>query len=225
MGIKCRCKCIADALHAIFNGVERPGRKGPHGSLHHAVIRDHIGGLSRIDLRDRNHRGINRLGLARDQALEGLNQVAGNQHRIGAQMGHGGMRTLAPHRDLEFVTGGHHGARIQSKLAHLQPRPVVNGKHCLYWKAIKKPIIYHGLGATTTFFGGLKNKCHAASKIPIHRHRFGGRQQHRRVAIMAAGMHLASVPACMIKGIELRHRQRIHVSPQPYPTVRRPAAL
>jgi len=42
----------------------------------------------------------------------------------------------------------------------------------------------------------------------------GRRQQHRGMPIVAAGMHLAGVLAGMPEGIELLHRQGIHVGAQ-----------
>jgi hypothetical protein len=59
--------------------------------------------------------------------------------------------------------------------------------------------------------GGLEDQVHRTVEIGLLRQQRGCAQQHGGVAVMAAGMHAARVLAGMPEGVELRHRQRIHV--------------
>ena len=109
----------ANPAHSGLNGVKRLQRESPYRTLHHAVIGNHIRGLARADLGHREHSGIDGLGLPRDQTLKGENEMAGDQHRIHAQVGHGRMGTLAAHRNFKLIAGGHHCARVHAKFADL----------------------------------------------------------------------------------------------------------
>jgi hypothetical protein len=72
----------------------------------------------------------------------------------------------------------------------------------------------HFARAAAAFFGGLKNQVDRAVKIALGCQVLGGCQQGGGVAVVAAGVHLAGVFAGVLKGVELLHGQRIHVSAQ-----------
>jgi hypothetical protein len=46
------------------------------------------------------HAGIDRLDVAADDGLEGLHDLAGDRHRVDAQVRHGAVAALAADRDL-----------------------------------------------------------------------------------------------------------------------------
>jgi len=68
--------------------------------------------------------------------------------------------------------------------------------------------------APPPFFGGLEDQVHRAVEIAVPREVLRRRQQHGGVAVVAAGVHLAGDGAGVREGVELGHRQRIHVGAQ-----------
>ncbi len=57
-------------------------------------------------------------------------------------------------------------------------------------EALHQPVIDHGLAAGAAFFGGLENDYRRSGKISRFGQILRRPQQHGRVAVMAAGMHL-----------------------------------
>ena len=104
--------------HALLNGIERLCGECSHRSLHDTGIWNDIGCFARINLGYRHHCGINRFRLPRDQALKSLNQMTRNQDRVHTKVGHCRMRTFAADSDFKFITRGHHGTWVESKLTH-----------------------------------------------------------------------------------------------------------
>ena len=70
------------------------------------------------------------------------------------------------------------------------------------------------------FLGRLEDQVHRAVEGPVLREMLGGRKQHGRVAVVAAGVHLAGVPAGVREGVVLGDRQRVDVGAQSDRTVR-----
>ncbi len=64
-------------------------------------------------------------------------------------------------------------------------------------------------------FGGLKDHDRIAREIPRLGEITGGAEQHRGVAVMAAGVHFAGRPGGVSEIGLLLDRQRIHVSAKP----------
>ena len=78
----------------------------------------------------------------------------------------------------------------------------------------KQPVRQHTACTAQAFFGRLEDKHHCAVEITGFRQMFGRAQQHRRVAVVTAGMHHAGG----LRGIGqtgfLVDRQRIHIGAQ-----------
>jgi hypothetical protein len=85
------------------------------------AVGDHVGGLAGVDHRHRDHAGVDRALVARDDGLEGLHHLAGHRHRVDAQVRHRGMRALAADGDLELVAAGQHRAGLQRELPTFMP--------------------------------------------------------------------------------------------------------
>ena len=56
---------------------------------------------------------------------------------------------------------------------------------------------------------------HGALKIPLFGKIFGGAEQHRRVPVMAAGVHLAVLGRAVREVVQLLDRQSVHIGAQP----------
>ena len=80
---------------------------------------------------------------------------------------------------------------------------------------VEQPVLDHRLGAAQALFGGLEDEMHGAVEIAALREIARRAEQHRRVSVMAAGMHPALVLRAMREGVGFEDRQAIHVGPQP----------
>jgi len=90
----------------------------------------------------------------------------------------------------------------------------VHAEHCLHGETLEQAVGDHFSGATTTFLCGLEDQVDGAVEIPVFRQVLRGGQQHRGVAIVAAGVHLAGVLAGVGEGVEFLHGQGVHVGAQ-----------
>ena len=76
-------------------------------------------------------------------------------------------------------------------------------------------VVEHRPGATHDLLGGLEHEDDAACELVLAaEQRLGHAEQDGRVAVVAAGVHLAGVLAGVGEGVELGHRQRVDVGAQ-----------
>ncbi len=66
--------------------------------------------MTGVEARHREHRRLQRIGVAADQHLQGLHQRRAGEHRVGRLMGHRGMSAASRDDDLETVGAGHQRA-------------------------------------------------------------------------------------------------------------------
>ncbi len=81
-------------------------------------------------------------------------------------------------------------------------------------KFVEQPFLDHDPAAAAALFGRLEDQVHGALEMPRPREVFGAPEQHRRVPVMAAGMHLAVRGRAMGKIVHLLDRQRVHIGAQ-----------
>ena len=129
-------------------------------------------------------------------------------------MRHGGMAALAGQRQIEDVKGRHHGRGVHCRRTYGQARPVVHAVDRVHGEALEQPFLDHGARATFVFLGRLEDEMHDTGKVGGRGQSLGRPQQHAGVAVMAAGVHTASVRGRMLALVELRHIQRIHIGAQ-----------
>ena len=90
------------------------------------------------------------------------------------------------------------------------------GEDDIAGEPLEQAILDHRLGAADALLGRLENKMYLTIEIS----RFGqiarGPQQHRRVTVVAAGMHGSIVCRAMPEVVQLVDRQGIHVGAQAY---------
>ncbi|KAG1445493.1 hypothetical protein G6F57_017548 [Rhizopus arrhizus] len=79
----------------------------------------------------------------------------------------------------------------------------------------EQPVFHHALGAAQAFFGGLEDQVERAVEFAVPGQVVRRRQQHGRVAIVAAGMHDAFVAAGVVQTRGFLDRQGVHVGAQP----------
>ncbi len=140
--------------------------------------------------------------------------MTGDQHRVDGGVGMRAVTALAVDRDFDAIRGSHRRARRDADAPGRQARPVVQSEHLLGRKALEEPVLDHRLGAGVALLAGLEDQIGDAVEIA----RFGevarGREQHRRVTVMAAAVHPPVVARFVGKLVLLLHRQRIHVGAQ-----------
>ena len=82
-------------------------------------------------------------------------------------------------------------------------------------ETFEQAVRQHGEGAAAAFLGRLEDQVQRASEIGVFGEVAGGAEQHRGVAVMAAGVHLARDGGRIGRAGLLVDRQGIHVGTQP----------
>ena len=110
--------------------------------------------------------------------------------------------------------GRHHRAGPDRELAGRQARPVVHAVDRLDRVAVEHAFLDHHPRAALVLLGRLKDEMHRAGEIARLGQISRGAEQHRGVAVVAAGMHPARMPRGVREAVLLRDRQRVHVGAQ-----------
>ena len=193
-------------LHRLLEGAD--------GAAQHAFLRDDVPGVAGMDLRGRDDRGVHRIDVARHDRLQRRHDVRAHHDRIDAVMRHGAVRAHALHHDLEDVVGGHHRAGPHREAADRDARHVVHAVDALDRELLEQPLLDHDAAAALVLLGGLEDEIDGAVEVLGLGEILGGAQQHHRVAVMAAGMHLAGDRRFVIEVVGLVHVERVHVGAQ-----------
>ena len=150
-----------------------------------------------MDLRDADHPRLERMQVARDDRLQRADRMRHEQHRVLAGVGHRGVRALAGRDDLEDVEGAHERPGARRDRAERQQRPVVHPVDRAHRKSLEQPLLDHHPAAALVLLGGLEDEVDGAAEIRLPREHGRRAQQHRRVAVVAAGVHLARDRRCV----------------------------
>jgi hypothetical protein len=152
--------------------------------------------------------------VARHDALQTDGDLRRSQRGIDAGLGPRAMGALAGDADVEEGAAGHHRPGTHRKAAHLQAGPVVHAEDRFAREALEQAVVDHRLRAAQAFFGRLEDEVHHAVETPRGRQVARRAQQHRGVAVVAAGMHYALVHRAMAEAVDFQDRQRVHVGAQ-----------
>ena len=118
--------------------------------------------------------------------------------------------------DRNVIGGRHDRARADGEFADRQPRKIVHAINLINGKTGDEAVLHHGLGAGAALLRRLEDHDRRAGKIARLGEVFGGTKQHRGVAVMAAGVHLAGHRRLVRQAGFLLERQRVHVGAQPH---------
>ena len=124
---------------------------------------------------------------------DGGDDVPGDQHRIDGDVRMRAVAAAAVDQDLDPVGGRHRGPGRDADPPRRQCRPVMQRKHALGRKALEQTVVDHRLGAGVAFLAGLEDQVGDAVEVARLVQIAGGRQQHRRVAVVAAAVHASVV--------------------------------
>ena len=103
----------------------------------------------------------------------------------------GAVPALAGKRDLHLVDGGHHAALAEAELADRSAWLVVEREDGVAREGLEDALLHHDARAADVLLGRLEDEVHGAGEVLRLGEVAGGAEQHRRVAVVAAGMHLA----------------------------------
>jgi hypothetical protein len=95
----------------------------------------------------------------------------------------------------ELVARRERRPRLERELAGLQARPVVRAEDRLHRELLEQAVLHHLARAAAAFFGRLEDEVDRAVVVAVLRQVLGRGEQHRRVAVVAARVHLAGVRA------------------------------
>ena len=125
----------------------------------------------------------------------------------------GAVAAAAEDVGAEGVHGRAHDAVVHHNLSGFQRAVDVQGDHRV--DAVQRAVLDHARRAADAvvvapFLGGLEEQAHLAREAALAEQR-GHAQQHSRVAVVAAGVHLARRLRGVGDGVLLQDRQRVHV--------------
>ena len=123
--------------------------------------------------------------------------------------------------DLEQIGGRKERARANAELTCGNTGPVVHAIDLLDAPAVHHAIFAHLAPAAAPFFGGLKDHHDRPVKVPRFGQILRRAQKHRRVAVVAAGVHRVGRLGGIVQPGLLVDRQRVHICAQPDDLARR----
>ena len=203
------------------------GRVGARRAAEHQLGRDHVRGLGRagMDIADADHRRVERRHVAADDALQAEHELRLRIGDVGREMRlRAAMAADAAEGDLPAVGRGQERPDRGAEMRGRQPRRVVQTVDGVAGKAFEQPIGQHGVGAAAPLLRRLEDHDRGAGEIRVLGEVARRTQQHRGVAVMAAGMHLAGIGRGMRHAGQLLQRQAVHVGAQADGALARPLA-
>ena len=147
--------------------------------------------------------------------LQRRDHLRADQDGIDAEMRPCRMPAKPGDIDVEFIGRGHDGAGANGEGADRNARAVVHAIDLFDAETVHQPVLDHRGGAGPTLLGRLEDHHRIAGEIARLGEIAGSAQQHRGVAVMAAGVHLAGGLGGIGQIGRLLDRQRIHVGAQP----------
>ncbi len=171
--------------------------------------------ISRLQGAQADDGAVQRLDVARDDALHGRDDVRGHQHRVHRHVGVGAMTTAAGDLDRDAVGRGHHRPRVHADHAGPHRRPVVHAIDRLDREAVEQAVPDHLAGAGIAFLARLEDQHGGAVEVAGFSQVARRTDQHGRVSIVAAAVHQAGLAGFPGEVVVFGHGQRVHVGAQP----------
>ncbi len=162
-----------------------------------------------------SHRRIDRVDVARRDRLQGQHDLRPDDERVDAVMRMRGMAAPALDVDVEAVRGGEHRTGASRHVADRDAGLVVHREHRVAGEFVEQPLLHHDPAAAIAFLARLEDEMHGAFEIARLGEVARRAEQHRRVPVMAAGMHLSVMRRAVRELVRLLHRQAVHIGPQP----------
>ena len=180
-----------DRAHPALDQVLHRGVEAAHGAAQHDFLRDHVPGVAAVDLRDADDARFERMQVARDDRLQRADGVRREQHRILPVFG---IAACAPLPVAMISKMSNAPISGPTRVANV-PKGF-SGQLCMPYTArignrSKRPSSTITRPPPSFSSAGWKMKYTVPSKSLLSRERRGRAQQHRRVAVVTARVHLA----------------------------------
>ncbi|MGF6729693.1 hypothetical protein OKW50_001774 [Paraburkholderia youngii] len=127
------------------------------------------------------------------------------------------MTAAADHLDDHRIRRRHERPRHEAQLGRRKARHVVHREHGVAGKPLEQAVVEHFLRAGEPFLGRLEDQIERAVETLFMRQIPGGGEQHRRVAVVTACVHLAGPRARVWQAGGFVDWQRVHVGAQAEP--------
>ena len=161
-----------------------------HRSQHGARRRDHVLGRPRVDGPNGDHRRLLRVHRARDDGLQGSDDVGGGDDRIDAAMRIGSVGPKTGDGHAERVAGRHGRPAANGDAAHRLERPGVQGNGRVHARVLGHPALAEHPAAAAVLLRRLEHELDLPRHLIGHRGQDHGRaRQHRGVPVVPASVH------------------------------------
>jgi hypothetical protein len=194
--------------------IRERGREEAASALQPDPARHNIPDVATMDLRDADNKRLLRIDGATDDPLHRLHEGTGRQNGIVAKLRHGRVRARAFERQFEIVDGGHHGPDAYRDRPKSDARPIVNRVHRLDREAREDALLDHAHASALVFLCGLEYEIDRSVERSRLAEQLRRAKQHRRVAVMTAGMHDARLFRRVGKPRLLHDRKRVELGSQ-----------
>ena len=210
----------------VLEQVAHLRREAARGAAQLRGLRDDVVGRAGLEHADRDHRRLQRIDIARDDRLDLIDDLRADQHAYRSMAC--GRAACPPRPSISMVrrsAAAISGPGRKRKLPDRQAGIIVHAVDFLDAEALHQAVLHHGLAAGAALLGRLEDHDRGAGEIARLGEVARRAQQHRGVAVMAAGVHLARHGRLVGQVVRLLDRQRIHVGAQPDDRAPSPAAL
>src|SRR6516164_6896165 len=124
------------------------------------------------------------------------------------------MAAAAGDDDLKRVEEGRRNALPECEATTWNVRDVVHAVDRINRELVEQAVLDHAPAAALVLFGGLEDEVHGAAERFCTRKLRGSAKQHRRVAVMAAPVHLAGDRRLVRMVSKLEDVERVHIGTQ-----------
>ena len=200
---------------AVFQQLAGIGPEGPRraGKLH--IVRDHIMRAASLENRHADHRGIHWRHTPSDNGLQRLDNGRAAGDRINAGMRLGRVAAAPADGHGEFIGIGHTDPAMDAGMPLVHRRPVMHSPDGPHVEFAEQPVLDHRQATAAAFFGRLEDEIDRAVEIPGFGKILRRTKKHRRVPVMAAGMHASRNLRGMREFVQFLHRQRVYIGAKP----------
>ena len=188
--------------------------EGARGAAQDDFFGNHVPGIARVHLGDGHHGGVERADRAAGDRLQCCDELRARNHRVAPQLGQGGMGAGAGQRDLEYIERCHDRAGADREFTRRYARHVVHAVDRFHREFVEQAFLDHHAAAAFVFLRRLEDEMYRAGEVLRFRQVFRRAQQHGRMPVMAAGMHLAGVFGLVIDLVLFLDIERIHIGAQ-----------
>ncbi len=127
----------------------------------------------------------------------------------------GAVRAHAAEGQAPAVGGGELRTLHDGDLVHGEAGHVVQPVDGVAGEALEEPLLHHPPGAAAPLLRRLEDEMHRAGEFSRRGEVARGAEQHRRVSVVTAGVHLSRRDGLVGPLGKLRHGERVHVGAQP----------